>query len=67
LDSIEEYVEDLLPSLLTKDPLEDCLIHFGFEDFDTDQYIEEVHDLLEMVANTDFHPWRIPKDPLPLT
>jgi hypothetical protein len=36
VDNIEEYVEDSLPSLLTDDPLEACLTHFGFEDFDTD-------------------------------
>jgi hypothetical protein len=35
LDNIEEYVEYSLLSLLTKDPLEACLTHFGFEDFDT--------------------------------
>jgi hypothetical protein len=67
VDHIEEYVEDSLPSLLTNDPLEACLAHFGFEDFDTDQYIKEVHDLLETVASADFHPWRLPKEPLPLT
>jgi hypothetical protein len=67
VDNIEEYVEDSLPSLLTKDPLEACLTHFGFEDFDTDQYIEEVHDLLETAASAKFHPWRVPKEPLPLT
>lgn len=44
VDNIEEYIEDSLPSLLTKDPLEAWLTHFGFEDFDTDQY-NEVHDL----------------------
>jgi hypothetical protein len=36
VDNIEEYVEDSLPSLLADDPLEACLAHFGFEDFDTD-------------------------------
>jgi hypothetical protein len=35
--------------------------------FDTDQYVEEVHDLLETAASVDFHPWRLPKEPLPLT
>ena len=35
VDNIEEYVEDSHPSLLTEDLLEDCLTHFGFEDFDT--------------------------------
>jgi hypothetical protein len=52
---------------LADDPLEACLAHFGFEDFDTDQYIEEVHDLVETAASADFHPWRLPKEPLPLT
>ena len=36
MDNIKEYVEDSLLSLLTNDPLEACLTHFGFEDFDTD-------------------------------
>jgi hypothetical protein len=67
VDHIEEYVKDSLPSFLADDPLEACLAYFGFEDFDTDQYIEEVHDLLETVASTDFYPWRLPKEPLPLT
>jgi hypothetical protein len=67
VDHIEEYVEDSLPSLLADDPLEACLAHFGFEYFDMDQYIEEVHDLLETAASADFHPWRLPKEPLPLT
>jgi hypothetical protein len=67
VDHIEEYVEDSLPSLLVDDPLEACLAHFGFEDFDTDQYVEEVHDLLETATNADFHPWRLPKEPLPQT
>jgi hypothetical protein len=67
VDHIEEYVEDSLSNLLADDPLEACLAHFGFEDFNTDQYIEEVHDLLETAASADFHPWRLPKEPLPLT
>jgi uncharacterized coiled-coil protein SlyX len=36
VDHIEEYVEDSLPGFLADDPLEACLAHFGFEDFDTD-------------------------------
>jgi hypothetical protein len=67
VDNIKEYVEDSLPSPLTKDPLEACLTHFGFEDFDTGLYIKEVHDLLETAASAEFHPWRVPKEPLPLT
>jgi hypothetical protein len=57
VDHIEEYIEDSLPSLLADDPLEACLAHFGFEDFATDQYIKEVHDLLEIAASVDFHLW----------
>jgi hypothetical protein len=67
MDSIEEYVEDSLPSLLVDDPLEACLAHFGFENFNTDQYVEEVHDLLETAASAVFHPWKLPKKPLPQT
>jgi hypothetical protein len=67
VDHIEEYIEDSLPSLSVDDPLEACLAHFGFEDFDTNQYVEEVHDLLETTASADFHPWRLPKEPLPQT
>jgi hypothetical protein len=67
VDHIEEYVEDSLPGLLTEDPLEAYLTHFWFENFDTDQYIDEVHELLETAASADFHPWRLPKEPLPLT
>ena len=67
VDHIEDYVKDSFPSLLADDPLEACLAHFGFEDFNTDLYIEEVHDLLETAASADFHPWRLPKEPLPLT
>jgi hypothetical protein len=52
---------------LTDDPLETCLTHFYFEDFDTDQYSDEVRDLLETAASAEFHPWRISKEPLPLT
>jgi hypothetical protein len=66
VDNIKEYVEDSLLNLLVDDPLEACLAHFGFEDFNIDQYVEEVHDLLETTANADFHPWRLPKEPLPL-
>ncbi|XP_059446476.1 uncharacterized protein LOC132178026 [Corylus avellana] len=64
---IEEYIEDSLPSLLTKDPVEACLNYFNFEEFNTDQYIQEVHELFETAASADFHPWRVVKEPLPVT
>ncbi|XP_059446496.1 uncharacterized protein LOC132178051 [Corylus avellana] len=67
VESIEDYVEDSLPSLLTEDPVEACLTYFDFEEFNTDQYIEEVHELLDTAASADFHPWRVVKEPLPVT
>jgi hypothetical protein len=67
VDNIEEYVEDSLPSVLERDPLEDCLTHFGSEDFNTNQYIDEVNALLETAASANFHPWRLSKEPLPQT
>ncbi|XP_062155263.1 uncharacterized protein LOC133863335 [Alnus glutinosa] len=67
VDNIEEYVEDSLPIILAKDPLEDCLTHFGSKDFNTNQYIDEVNALLETTASADFYPWRLPKEPLPPT
>ncbi|XP_062150016.1 uncharacterized protein LOC133858551 [Alnus glutinosa] len=48
VDNIEEYVEDSLPSLLTRDPLEDCLTYFGSKDFNTNQYIDESPPKLEL-------------------
>jgi hypothetical protein len=39
----------------------------GFKDFDTNQYIEEVHDLLETAANANFHPRKVPNESLRLT
>ncbi|XP_059436756.1 uncharacterized protein LOC132169812 [Corylus avellana] len=66
-DRIEGYVEDSLPSLLTKVPVEACLNYFDFEEFNTDQYIQEVYDLLETAASADFHPWKVVKEPLPAT
>jgi hypothetical protein len=67
VDNIEEYVEDSLHCLLTRDSLEKSLTHFGSEDIHIDQYIDEVNALLDTASSADFHPWRIPKEPLPLT
>jgi len=64
---IEEIVEDTFPHLLIKDPLEACLSHFDFEDFDTEHYVGEVNSLLDTAAAIDFLPWRVPKEPLPST
>lgn len=67
LDVIEESIEDLLPCMLTTDPLEACLTHFGLDDFDTKQYINEVNTLLDTATNANSPPLRAPRESLPLT
>jgi hypothetical protein len=52
---------------LINDPLEACLSHFDIKDFDTEQYVDEVNSLLDIAAAIDFPPWKVPKEPLPLT
>ncbi|XP_058189424.1 uncharacterized protein LOC131307014 [Rhododendron vialii] len=46
VDVLEDLMEEVLPSILTDDPLTVCLAHFDFENFDIDQSIEEVNTLL---------------------
>jgi len=67
LDMIEETVKDTLPHLLIKDPLDACLSHFDFEDFDTEHYVCKVNLLLDTAAAIDFPPWRVPNESLPST
>ncbi|XP_057500991.1 uncharacterized protein LOC130785012 [Actinidia eriantha] len=55
---MDELVEEALPYILTKDPLEACLTHFGFDKYDIDHSIEEVNALLgETTPFIDRHPW----------
>ena len=49
-------VNDAMPYLLSKDPLEACLSHFGIADFDNDQYISEVNELLNASITSEFPP-----------
>jgi hypothetical protein len=67
LDMIEDAVEDTLPHLLMKDPLEACLTHFDFEDFNMEHYVDEVNSLLDTAAAIDVPPWRLPNESLPST
>ncbi|XP_062151946.1 uncharacterized protein LOC133860336 [Alnus glutinosa] len=67
LDMIEETIKDTFPHLLIKDPLEPCLSHFDFEDFDIEDYVGEVNSLLDTTAAIDFPPWRVQNEPLPRT
>jgi hypothetical protein len=67
LDMIEDAVEDTLTHLLMKDPLEACLSHFDFEDFNTEHYVDKINSLLDTTAAIDVLPWRIAKEPLPST
>lgn len=52
VDVIQECVEEALPYILVEDPLEACLAHFGFEEYDIDRSIEEVNSLLDSVPPT---------------
>ncbi|XP_059664045.1 uncharacterized protein LOC132309786 [Cornus florida] len=47
VDSIDECVEEMVPFVLTKDPLEACLSYFDTESFDVDKSIEEVNVILD--------------------
>jgi hypothetical protein len=67
VDKIEETIEDTLPHFLTNDPLKACLSHFDVKDFNTEQYVDKVNSLLDIAAAVDFPPWRVPKEPLPIT
>lgn len=67
VDLIDELVEEALPHLLMKDPLEACLNHFSSEDFDVEQYIGEVHSLLDTADQIDCPPWKLAKEAMPLT
>jgi hypothetical protein len=67
LDIVEESIKDSLPHLLMKHPLEACLTHFGFEDFDTEQYIGKVNYLLNTATTIDFPHWKASIESLSLT
>ncbi|XP_059451036.1 uncharacterized protein LOC132181822 [Corylus avellana] len=67
LDIVEETIEDSLLCLLAKDRLEACLTHFSRDEFDTQQYVDEVNTLLDNATTIDFPPWRVPREPVPLT
>ena len=56
VDVVDEIVEEALPSILVEDPLEACLAHFGFENFDIDGSVEEVNVLLNASSTSDFPP-----------
>ncbi|GFS44291.1 SH3 domain-containing protein [Actinidia rufa] len=57
---MDELVEEALPYILTEDPLEACLTHFGFDEYDIDHSIEDVNALLgETTPFIDRHPWCI--------
>ncbi|XP_059624851.1 uncharacterized protein LOC132268127 [Cornus florida] len=59
-------IEDNLSSLLSEDPLASCLLEM-YENcgFDNEGSISEVNDLMESVASLNFPPWKAPKKPLP--
>ena len=66
VDIIEESMEEALPYILSKDPLEACLSYFGSDNFDVEQSILEVNALLE-APPMKLPPWKLPIEPLPKT
>ena len=62
---MDGIVEEALPFILIKDPLEACLAHFGFENFDIDGSIEEANVLLNSSSTPDFPPWKARFESLP--
>ncbi|XP_058203029.1 uncharacterized protein LOC131317499 [Rhododendron vialii] len=65
VDVVHELVEEALPYILVEDPLEACLAHFGYEEFDIDQSIAEVNSLLDLAPCMAKPTWRTPFEPLP--
>ena len=63
LDSLEVQPSSLeasldlesTPLVVSEDPFKACLEHFGFEDFDIDQSITEVNDLLDFTPPMNIH------------
>ncbi|GFY95438.1 hypothetical protein Acr_10g0008230 [Actinidia rufa] len=63
---MDELVEEAFPSILMEDPLEACLAHFGFDEYDIDHSIEEVNALLGKTTHfIDRHPSYAKFEPLP--
>ena len=65
VNMIEEVVNRNLPVLLNSDPLQACLTHFGTDDFDVDEYTNEVNALLEPPKFSTIPPWTVKFESLP--
>ena len=65
VDVIDGLVEEALPYILTEDPLEACLAHFGYDEFDIEKSIEEVNAMLELPPLLDHAPWKSKFESLP--
>ena len=57
-------IEHALPYILSNKPLEACLAHFNFEEFDVEKSIEEANTLLES-SYFKHLPWKISLENLP--
>ncbi|XP_028070065.1 uncharacterized protein LOC114272538 [Camellia sinensis] len=58
VDMVNELMEDILPFTLLIDPLETCLTHFGFENFEIDRSIEKVNILLDFAPHMNLQLWK---------
>ncbi|KAH7866069.1 hypothetical protein Vadar_015155 [Vaccinium darrowii] len=61
VDVINEVVEEAIPYILTKDPLEACLAHYGHDEYDMGQTIAEVN----LVLNSAPPTWQAKFESLP--
>ncbi|XP_059649406.1 uncharacterized protein LOC132295243 isoform X1 [Cornus florida] len=62
---LDELVEESLPSILSKDPLEVCLTHFNMDAFYIEGSICEVNGLMDTVATLDYPPWKTSEEHFP--
>ena len=54
VDIVGKIEEEPFPFILVEDPLEACLAHFGFKDFNIDRSVKEVNTLLDSSLTPDF-------------
>ncbi|XP_059671044.1 uncharacterized protein LOC132316590 [Cornus florida] len=64
VDTIDEYVEEIAPFALTKDPLEVSLSYFDTESFDVEKSTEEINVILDGANMHNIPPWKILIEPL---
>ena len=65
MDLLDELVEESLPTILSKDPLEMTLSHFDADAFDIEGHVMEVNSLLDGTSPLESSSWVAKYEPLP--